>query len=136
MNVDKMIKKQKVENNSIVREKLMTQKDIVFTCGHKDALGRIQEYKVYASDRSDVMSYAITENTPFGKMMNVNKFGPTCVTLYTFDMLHNRTSGKIKYKDIKFVEPKVKESNPLEKLPDYMGTEKGNGTYFVAGSKL
>jgi hypothetical protein len=35
--------------------------------------------------------------------MNVNKFGPTCVTVYTYDMLGNRTSGKIKYKEIKFV---------------------------------
>ena len=115
----------KKDQNKVVREKLMTQKDVVFTCGVKDALGRIQEYKVYSSDRSDVMSFAITENTSFGKMMNVNKFGPTCITLYTFDMLHNRTSGKIKYEDVVFVEPEVKESNPLEKIPGFIGTEKG-----------
>ena len=35
--------------------------------------------------------------------MNVTKFGPTCVTLYTFDMFNRRISGKIKYSDIKFV---------------------------------
>jgi hypothetical protein len=34
--------------------------------------------------------------------MNVNKFGPTCVTVYTYDMLGNRTSGKFKYEEIKF----------------------------------
>ena len=112
----------------------MTQKDIVFTCGHKDTLGRIQEYKVYCSDRSDRESFAITENTSFGKMMNVNKFGPTCLTLYTFDMMGNRTSAKIKYEDVVFVEPEVK--NPLKKLPGFMGTEEGNGTFHVAGSKL
>ena len=110
----------KKDQNIIVREKLMTQKDVVFTCGVKDTLGRIQEYKVYCSDRSDRDSFAITENTSFGKMMNVNKFGPTCVTLYTFDMLHNRTSAKIKYSDVKFV-----EENPLEKIPGFVGTEKG-----------
>lgn len=110
----------KKDQNTIVREKLMTQKDVVFTCGIKDALGRIQEYKVYSSDRSDVMSFAIIENTSFGKAMNVNKFGPTCVTLYTFDMLHNRTSAKIKYSDVVFV-----EENPLEKIPGFIGTEKG-----------
>jgi len=120
MNIDKMITKQKVENNSIVREKLMTQKDIVFTCGVKDVLGRTQEYKVYANDRSDVMSFGIQENTSFGKMMNVQKFGPTCVTLYTFDMLNNKTTGKIKYSDVVFV-----EENPLEKIPGFVGTEKG-----------
>ena len=32
--------------------------------------------------------------------MNVNKFGPTCVTLYTFDMLNNRTTSKIRYEDV------------------------------------
>lgn len=32
--------------------------------------------------------------------MNVDKFGPTCVWLYTFDMLGSRTSGKIKYSDV------------------------------------
>ena len=115
----------KKNQNIVVREKLMTQKDIVFTCGIKDCLNRIQEYNVYASDRSDIMSFGILENTSFGKMMNVNKFGPTCITLYTFDMLGNRTSGKIKYEDITIVEPEVKESNPLEKIPGFIGTEKG-----------
>ena len=110
----------KKDKNIVVREKLMTQKDVVFTCGIKDVLGRIQEYKVYASDRSDVMSFAIIENTSFGKAMNVNKFGPTCVTLYTYDMLHNKTTGKIKYSDVVFV-----EENPLEKIPGFVGTEKG-----------
>ena len=110
----------KKDQNIVVREKLMTQKDIVFTCGHKDTLGRIQEYKVYTSDPSDVMSFAITENSSFGKMMNVNKFGPTCVTLYTFDMLGNKTTGRIKYSDVKFV-----NENPLEKIPGFLGTEKG-----------
>jgi len=34
--------------------------------------------------------------------MNVNKFGPTCVTVYTYDMLGNRTSGKFRYDLIEF----------------------------------
>jgi hypothetical protein len=38
----------------------------------------------------------------FGPRMNVNKFGPTCVTVYTFDMLGNRTSGKFRYDLIEF----------------------------------
>ena len=32
--------------------------------------------------------------------MNVTKWGPTCVTLYTFDMLGKKAIGKIKYKNI------------------------------------
>ena len=115
----------KKDQNIVVRERLITQKDVVFTCGIKDVLGRIQEYRVHSNDDTDLESFAITENSTFGRMMNVNKFGPTCVTLYTFDMLGNKTTGKIKYEDIEFVEPKVKESNPLEKIPGFLGTEKG-----------
>jgi hypothetical protein len=37
--------------------------------------------------------------------MNVSKWGPTCVTLYTFDMLSNKTVGKIKYSDIENFSP-------------------------------
>ena len=118
-----MLKKDK---NIIVREKLMTQKDVVFTCGHKDTLGRIQKYKVYTSDPSDVMSFAITENSSFGKMMNVNKFGPTCITLYTFDMFGRKIVGKIKYANVRFVANEQFEcENPLKKIPGFLGTEKG-----------
>ena len=93
----------KKDQNIVVREKLMTQKDVVVTCGHKDTLGRIQEYRVYSSDENDLESFGITENSTFGKMMNVNKFGPTCVTLYRFDMLGKKTTGRIKHSDVKFI---------------------------------
>ena len=32
--------------------------------------------------------------------MNVTKWGPTCVTLYTYNMLGEKSVGKINYKDI------------------------------------
>jgi len=32
--------------------------------------------------------------------MNIKKLGPTCITLYTYDMLGKRATGKINYKDI------------------------------------
>ena len=32
--------------------------------------------------------------------MNVTKLGPTCITLYTYDMLGKKSVGKINYKDI------------------------------------
>ena len=113
----------KKDQNIIVREKLITQKDIVFTCGVKDVLGRIQEFKVYCNGihhSSNLDGYSIFENSGIGKMMNVKKFGPTCLTLYTFDMLGNKTIGRIKYSDIKFV-----NENPLEKIPGFLGAEKG-----------
>jgi len=39
----------------------------------------------------------------FSRGMNVNKFGPTCVTLYSYDMLNNKTTGKIRYEDVEIV---------------------------------
>lgn len=39
----------------------------------------------------------------FGRGMNINKLGPTCITLYTFDMLGKKSVGKINYKDITFL---------------------------------
>ena len=58
--------------------------------------------------------------------MNVNKWGPTCVTLYTYDMLGKRSVGKIKYSDVKFVVMEQFEcENPLKKVPGFLGTEKG-----------
>lgn len=35
--------------------------------------------------------------------MNVTKWGPTCVTLYDYNMLGKKTTGKINYKDIKII---------------------------------
>ena len=35
--------------------------------------------------------------------MNVTKWGPTCVTLYTYDMLGKRSIGKINYKLITII---------------------------------
>ena len=35
--------------------------------------------------------------------MYVTKWGPTCVTLYTFDMLGKKAIGKIKYKLITII---------------------------------
>ena len=32
--------------------------------------------------------------------MNITKWGPTCVTLYTFDMLDKKSIGKIKYSKV------------------------------------
>ena len=32
--------------------------------------------------------------------MNVTKWGPTCVTLYTYNMLGKRSVAKINYKDV------------------------------------
>ena len=46
---------------------------------------------------------ASSNNTELLDGMNVTKWGPTCVTLYTFDMLGKKSVGKIKYKLITII---------------------------------
>jgi hypothetical protein len=44
---------------------------------------------------------SISRNTSYyHDGMNVEKFGPTCVWLYTFDMFSNKIIGKIKYSEV------------------------------------
>jgi hypothetical protein len=38
------------------------------------------------------------------KGMNVDKFGPTCMWLYDYDMFNKEIRYKVKYKDITFIE--------------------------------
>ena len=107
-----------------IREILM-KGDVVFSLkGSKDTFttGKIHEwskegYSGYIS--KDMFS-----------QMNVNKWGPTCVTLYTYNMLGKRISGKIRYADVRFVVSEEEayvlsqlETNPLEKLDGFIGTE-------------
>ena len=47
--------------------------------------------------------------------MNITKLGPTCITLYDYNMLGKKTVGKINYKDITF----LKETNDI---PGFEGT--------------
>ena len=49
----------------------------------------------------DEITSSIYDNWHSG--MNVKKFGPTCVTLYTYDMLKNKTTSKIKYEDVTII---------------------------------
>ena len=67
--------------------------------------GKMGTYKV--NDGS------ISETTLLGRQMNVKKYGPTCVTLYNYDMLEKRTSGKIKYENVTIVKtPETKLNIP------------------------
>ena len=47
--------------------------------------------------------------------MNVTKWGPTCITLYTFDMLGKKSVGRINYKDITIL-------NETKDIPGFEGT--------------
>jgi hypothetical protein len=90
------MKERKLSKNQIaeIRARLM-QDGTVFNC-----FG--EQWKVSKSTSSVGDIHAIYRNDIFGKGMNVNKFGPTCVTLYTYDMLGNKTVGKFRYDLIEF----------------------------------
>ena len=82
---------------------IKTIKEVLMNSEVKFAIrGREYIYKtrILNSERG---TSAIYLDEMFGKGMNVSKFGPTCVTLYTFDMLDNRTVGKIKYEDVEIL---------------------------------
>ena len=71
-----------------VREQLMTVEGIDFMIkGGKEVV-----YNMICLENGINMAVCQSYH-----QMNVRKFGPTCMTLYTFDMLGNRTVGKIKY---------------------------------------
>tara|TARA_Y100000389_G_C17333584_1_gene449416 strand:- start:242 stop:532 length:291 start_codon:yes stop_codon:yes gene_type:complete len=49
------------------------------------------------SEKSDAI---FEDSSLFGRGMNITKLGPTCITLYDYNMLGKKTTGKINYKDI------------------------------------
>ena len=92
-----------------VREILMNEANCKFTVKGLTNYGKKEDGsygdtpKVFHTVKLDHDEYcgSISEGW-YG--MNVTKWGPTCVTLYTYNMLGKRSSGKIKYSDIKFVD--------------------------------
>ena len=119
-----------------VREILMKEVDCKFTVNgiteygvKKDGeYGRVAKvFRTSSSTLKDGSVGAIyEENMLFGQGMNVTKWGPTCVTLFTYDMLGRKIVGKIKYAHVRFVANEQFEcENPLKKIPGFIGTEKG-----------
>ena len=47
---------------------------------------------------------SVNEDTFMGKGMNVDRFGPTCMWLYSYDIFENKTTCKINYKDVTIIE--------------------------------
>lgn len=65
---------------------------------------RVFEVNVYAyNDGVQLLSIRESGHV-LGDSMGVSKFGPTCVWLFTYDLFYQKTTYKINYKDIKFIE--------------------------------
>ena len=57
-----------------------------------------------------------TTDTIMTYQMNINKFGPMCVTLYTFDMMGKKTVAKIRYEDVEIVTHGGTTAETLERV--------------------
>ena len=82
---------------------IQTIKEVLMNSEVKFAVrGRENIYKtrILNSERG---TSAIYLDEMFGQGMNVSKFGPTCVTLYTFDMFSSKTTAKIRYADVELI---------------------------------
>ena len=92
-----------------IKEQLQFKKVIFNVKGHKDYQegpdGKYGDYPTKFRTHGSEGKWgtgAIFKD--FSDGMNVSKFGPTCVTLYTYDMLGKKTVGKIKYADVTILE--------------------------------
>jgi len=92
-----------------IKEQLQFKKVIFNVTGHenyqKGPDGEYGDYptkfRTHGSEEKDGTG-AIFKG--FSNGMNVSKFGPTCVTLFSYDMLGKKTVGKIKYADVTILE--------------------------------
>ena len=114
-----------------VREILRTEDGVEFTVNGLTEYGKKEDgsYGQVPTVFKARQGYKRNYNTSIGSLfdsMNVTKWGPTCVTLYTYDMLGKRSVGKIRYADVRFIAVEQFEcENPLKTLPGFIGTEKG-----------
>ena len=116
---------------SRIREILRTENGVEFTVNGLTEYGKKKDgsYGQVKTIFKARQGYKRNYNTSIGSLfssMNVTKWGPTCVTLYTYDMLGKRSVGKIRYADVRFIVAEQFEcENPLKTLPGFLGTEKG-----------
>jgi hypothetical protein len=95
------MKKDKIKVMKIkeIREILMTE-EVKFTV--KGLTDYSKNPKVFRTMNDHNGTESIWVDDEF-QGMNVNKFGPTCVTLFTYDMLDRKIVGKIKYEDVTII---------------------------------
>ncbi len=100
------MKKETTQNteNQAVREQLQKGK-VRFTVDGITEPGKnnLKIFRVTEKGNSIVVDALLGYEFIYLDGMNVTKWGPTCVTLYTFDILNKKTVGKIKYSDIKII---------------------------------
>ena len=94
------------EKNTIIQEKLRLENETRFTIKGQTEYDRLENGEWGYVPKTFIVSKrgdAIHEDSIFGRGMNVRKWGPTCVTLYSYGLLGQKITGKIKYSDIKIL---------------------------------
>ena len=91
-----------------VREILMSEEKTHFTIKGITEYGKKEDGEYGSVPKVFRTSFSYTKNESDAihssyNGMNVTKWGPTCVTLYTYDMLGKKAIGKIKYSDVRFI---------------------------------
>lgn len=68
--------------------------------------GDIKPFKVRVSEHNNGLKIISIEEDGklFGQSMSVEKYGPTCVWLFSYDMFGRKSTFKIKYKDVTLIE--------------------------------
>ena len=102
--IKKATKSAQTKVNAYIRNVLMNEGNCKFT---------VKGHTTYGKDENGEWKENVLKTFRMGSKcesiwceyhgMNVQKFGPTCVTLYAYDMLSKKTVGKIKYSDITFI---------------------------------
>jgi hypothetical protein len=88
-----------------IRDKLLVG-EVEFTIKGKTTYGKDEEGKWKDVPKVFTVTKGSDSIWSDWNGMNVNKWGPTCVTLYTFDILGKKSVGKINYKDITIINKK------------------------------
>ena len=82
-----------------IRNALMSLDEVKFTVkGINDSINDSM-FKMIVKDDDGVNCGVVR----MFDQMNVGKFGPTCMTLYTFNMLDKKIVGKIKFADVTLI---------------------------------
>lgn len=89
-----------------------------------DYNGQPKEYKIRCTIYEHAgPTYSIYKNDIWGiNGMNIDSLTKTQAKAYTYDMMSQRTSYNFPLYEMELVPEEV---NPLEELPGYIGTEKG-----------
>ena len=96
------------ENIKLIKGVLMNEGNTKFTVKGITEYGKKEdgEYgrvpKVFRTSFSHTTNQSDAIHSSYNGM-NVTKWGPTCVTLFTYDMLGKKAIGKIKYSDIEII---------------------------------